>query len=789
VPIARVAAAHAAMASRSLPAHYWLEYIKLNGRRGYLGPIRPTRASEVLSRQWAARFARLAADTRAAYAQYARIEQLRAWLEGIPAQGTPQPVAVRPAPAPHTPQSPAPTAAAIQRALAAAETIKIMIDEDGWYRVTRNDLVTAGLSPDCDPRYLQLYTTGTEQAITVIGAADGAFDPGDAIEFYGRALESPWSDTRTYWLTEGNTPGRRITVAGSAGGRSPTASFPCTVTREEQTLYLVAVTNGEDDNFFANVLTSRAPVDTTISAVHLDPAAPSEAILAVTLQGLTDTRHHIAIRLNDTEIGQADFTGQTAHTLELSIPHDWLIDGENLISLEARGGDMDITALDRIQLSYWHTYTAEDNRLTCTAAAGKELTIAGFTSPEVRAVDITDPSAPTEIMTTSAEQDDGYGATFTVPGAGLRTLMAVTTDQVRAPTLIMNNLPSTWHTTATGADLIIISHAAFRDALTPLVTLREGQGYTVALVDVEDLYDEYRFGAHSPYAVKQFLAHAYTTWSPQPRFVLLVGDASFDPCDYMGFAAYEFVPTKLVETASIETASDDWLADFDGDLLAEMAVGRLPVANAAEATTVIDKIVTHDDTIGSTRDILLVADANDGNLDFEAAAYEVANTIPEPWELYGVFCSEPNDTEAHSQLMTALNQGPVLVNYLGHGTPRTWNTSFFTLSDADSLTNAPYLSFYVLMTCRNAFFHAYYASSLAETLLTTPQGGAVAVWASSGYTCLNGQIAMNTALTTALFTGNPTTIGTATRTAKAATTDPDIRTTWILIGDPTTRIR
>jgi hypothetical protein len=44
----------------------------------------------------------------------------------------------------------------------------------------------------------------------------------------------------------------------------------------------------------------------------------------------------------------------------------------------------------------------------------------------------------------------------------------------------------------------------------------------------------------------------------------------------------------------METASDDWLADFDGDGVAEMGVGRLPIRSALEAATVVAKIVAYD---------------------------------------------------------------------------------------------------------------------------------------------------------------------------------------------------
>ena len=80
---------------------------------------------------------------------------------------------------------------ASQRALAAQPAIKIAVERTGWYRVTQPELVAAGLNPATDPHTLQLFVEGSEQAITVTGAADGRFDAADAIEFYGSGLDTP----------------------------------------------------------------------------------------------------------------------------------------------------------------------------------------------------------------------------------------------------------------------------------------------------------------------------------------------------------------------------------------------------------------------------------------------------------------------------------------------------------------------------------------------------------------------------------------------------------------------
>jgi hypothetical protein len=79
--------------------------------------------------------------------------------------------------------------------------------------------------------------------------------------------------------------------------------------------------------------------------------------------------------------------------------------------------------------------------------------------------------------------------------------------------------------------------------------------------------------------------------------------------------------------------------------------------------------------------------------------------------------------------------------------------------------------------------------SLAEALLKASQGGAVAVWSSTGLTYPDEQSFINKELIRLLFNGESLTLGEAAMGAKAATTDQDVRRTWILFGDPATRLK
>jgi len=79
-------------------------------------------------------------------------------------------------------------------------------------------------------------------------------------------------------------------------------------------------------------------------------------------------------------------------------------------------------------------------------------------------------------------------------------------------------------------------------------------------------------------------------------------------------------------------------------------------------------------------------------------------------------------------------------------------------------------------------------------LMKVERAGAVAVWASAGMGDAGTQIVLNREMCRLIFngdsaTGRPLTIGEAAKKSKEATTDRDVRRTYVLFGDPTMRLR
>ena len=190
--------------------------------------------------------------------------------------------------------------------------------------------------------------------------------------------------------------------------------------------------------------------------------------------------------------------------------------------------------------------------------------------------------------------------------------------------------------------------------------------------------------------------------------------------------------------------------------------------------------------------VLLVADENLG-FDFEGANHLLAPLFPDVLTVEQINRGQLGTSAARQRLLAGIASGQKIVNYAGHGSPSGWRSSLLTAADALALTNAGRYPLFVLMTCLNGQFQHPQLNPLATSLMNAQQGGAIAVWASSGLTEPQSQSVMNQQFYRELFRldrhGNGPRIGEAALRAKSVISDPDVRRTWILFGDPSMRLR
>ena len=292
-------------------------------------------------------------------------------------------------------------------------------------------------------------------------------------------------------------------------------------------------------------------------------------------------------------------------------------------------------------------------------------------------------------------------------------------------------------------------------------------------MSIEEVYSEFGFGEPTPEAGKDFLSYAYHNWrQPSPRYVLLLGDATFDFKDHLQTGVTNQMPPRMVKMSYLWTASDPSYATVNGeDILPDLSIGRLPAATVEQVQAMVEKIVTYETgEAGLDRSaVVLVADNPDRAGNFEADADALATTVlalKNPEKIYLCHLGTPATRNA---ILQSFDEGASLVSYLGHGGIHLWaDENFFNAGDVASLGPQPQQPLLLTMNCLNGYFHFPYFNSLAEELVQARDKGAIAAFSPSGLS-LNGAANLyHQALLEELFNGGHRRLGDALLDAQQA---------------------
>src|SRR5436309_13412038 len=207
-------------------------------------------------------------------------------------------------------------------------------------------------------------------------------------------------------------------------------------------------------------------------------------------------------------VGTVTVDGQAQGRASLSVSTSQVRAGANVVTLTALGGDLDVSLVATVRVTYWHTYQAEEDVLRGSVLAGQEVTIGGFSTRPIYVVDVTEPDAVRAVLGQVKRQGSSFAVAVAGPGPGTRTLLAFTDRVAATPAKLQVNQPSRRQSGTNRAQGVMIGHPAFLPSLATLKAWREQQGWTVALIDVEDLYDEFTFGAKSPWALRALVQTA-----------------------------------------------------------------------------------------------------------------------------------------------------------------------------------------------------------------------------------------------------------------------------------------
>ncbi|MEZ4700901.1 MAG: type IX secretion system sortase PorU [Rhodothermales bacterium] len=509
-------------------------------------------------------------------------------------------------------------------------------------------------------------------------------------------------------------------------------------------------------------------------------------------------------------------------------------------------------ALDWLRVFYPQRLTAENGRVRFVTPANQsgrfEFVLSGFSS-EPQVWDVTDPAAIQRLAVQA--EGSGYLAQIEVAdGARPRELIAFVEtvaeplDAGAAVTVPTQNL----HAEAASPRFLIITPALFKPYADELAARRSAQGIPTLVTQIEQIYNEFSGGLVDMRAARDYIRFLYDrapTDGQRLQYVLFYGDGHYN---YRGLGGERLENTNWIPPYEAEDSlvpdksytSDDYFGLLDPDEglwpydtfsspaprgaiveRVDIGIGRFPVQTEADAQNVLEKVKRYEDpeTYGSWRSVYtfladdgptgLSGTQNDADLHLQNADV-VAELVKDRYanvnvrKIYAssfqrVFRNGFKIPEARNEIINALKEGTLVVNYSGHGGEEGLaQESIFTREDAEALDNADRLAIFVTATCSFGWWDLAGFQSGAETLLLNPNGGAVAllttvrlVYTSPDSTSLN--VGLNRRLTQEMFqldaNGQPRRLGDILRITKNTTVGlQGNNRKFNLLGDPTMRI-
>ncbi|MGH9392227.1 MAG: C25 family cysteine peptidase, partial [Vicinamibacteria bacterium] len=328
--------------------------------------------------------------------------------------------------------------------------------------------------------------------------------------------------------------------------------------------------------------------------------------------------------VNGSFVGEDEWNGKEPRKIAIDILTGVLREGENTLEIENvgdTGAQYSMVFLDRFAVTYPRLAVATEGLVEGTWSESGTAEMSTFPS----SAHILDVSAETPLWLTGGRAERGT-LRFDVKAA--HSYLVVDRGAVKRPVVRMAS-PARWKSKSHRADYVAIGPRELLDAAKPLLDFRTSQGLAVASVPVDEVFEEMGYGERTPEAIRDFLSYAYHHWQGGIRYVLLLGDASYDFKDHLGTGAPNGVPPLVIKTRYLWTASDPAYASVNGDdLLPDVAIGRLPAADARELRIMVEKILAYETKGPGLRGpVVLVTDNPDSAGDFDRDASDLMSSV------------------------------------------------------------------------------------------------------------------------------------------------------------------
>ena len=726
---------------------------------------------------------------------------------------------------------------------------RIKLSESGMHRIYGNELAQTGFpAGTVESDHIRMYYGGgkaltrdplsivndalKEIAVKVEDNGDGMFDMNDSVIFYGSALSRfipeqgsehpvfhnhPYSEENVYWLTlsDEGTP-KRIGSAGEtlSGALDTQTTFP-------EIIHIEMENHPDYEESGIEWYWEEIPNSSKTFAFNTPGLAPSGTarVEVAFINVAVHSSHMVDIYIN--EDGPYKFQWNNGDFLyadfTLSKP---LKSAGNLIRIVRTGGTSTKTIrLDWIDIEYPKLLNYDQNSFDFFVkgdGSPVKMSIAEVRNSSVEIFDTTDSfnvlemrdntyDAGGKTLTFQKTLPSGISSRFTVSDYAYHLKVSSITKK--------NSLVVSLRNTAKNADYIIISHNQFLDEARRLAAWRSRDSQvdplTSMTVDVQDIYDEFGWGVLDPVSIRDFLKYAWENYNSPVRYCCLLGDAIWKYKNLTEEQKKRFlVPTIYQNDDYGNSETDDFYTWFDTFPIPYLAIGRMCANDIESAKILIDKTINYESNpekgIWHNR-VLFIADDELGEKGIGSEVEFANNTeildsqgyVPYFLERTKIMQMEyplknfrkPDATE---DLLEAINDGYLLINFIGHGNDELISHEHLLEGsrDLERFNNGSRQSVFVIFSCTVANFDRIDNLSLGEMLHLRKEGGCVAVIAAAGETWNALNFGLNKSFYLNLFDKkkNPEhRIGESLKYGKIKNIGSNANK-YVILGDPATRL-
>jgi hypothetical protein len=512
--------------------------------------------------------------------------------------------------------------------LQTGEWYKISLTKDGVYKLSYYFFKQLGMNPDAiNPKNICIYGNGggmlpsansiprpddlLENAIVVKGENDGVFNKEDYVLFYAQGPQQwkysegsvpafqhvthLYSDSAYYFIHVDQHPGKRILQQPSSTA-SPThlvSSFDDYALHEHDDRNLINSGGTWYGEYFDHI----SSYDFSFQFPFIEQA-PATVQVAMAGRLENEMSHYkISCQSGSALLSIAGYPTKS---------YDYAREGKKSFSFVPSSADLTVNVtkqtmqaiawLDYIEVNVRRKLTMTGHQLLFRDAgsvgAGHVARYLLDATLQVEVWDITDPAnvRSQALIGTGTKE-------FVLPSDTLKQFIAFTGQSYLLPEYSGKVENQNLHSLS-NKDFIIVSHPDFLTEAKQLAALHEQEDkLSTIVVTPQQIYNEFSSGARDITAIRDFIRMFYnraTTPSELPKYLLLVGDGSFDN-KKNNESNTNFIPvyeSELSLNYANSFVSDDYyglLDDDEGTFVPDskeaidIGIGRFPVKSKSEA--------------------------------------------------------------------------------------------------------------------------------------------------------------------------------------------------------------